>query len=171
MLTLPRGVLLVIGLISMVACQSPTTSTSGDVNLTFSPSPASPHQSSGRTYTIKYTSKPDETYSYAWVAEFAATLTNTSDTGVTITGVSITVQQASGGIAVSSTTGESEHYDYSTAPDSNRVEGNGGTANSAITVWYTLPNGGAESLITVSYSFMDDDDVTFSVSETIRVVP
>jgi hypothetical protein len=168
-----RGLVLVAGLLSFVACESPTSSSSStyDMDLTFTPSPATADASSGKSYTIKNASKPDETYAYSWVTTFTVTLKNSGTTGATISGLTIGVQQASGGIIMTSTTGDSEHYDYSSSPDSNRVEANGGTTNTTLTVWYTLPNGGKEAIITVNCSFKDDDDVTYSASDTVRVTP
>ena len=166
-------VVLAAGALSLAACQSPTTaSSSSSVTMTFSPDPVSASPSSGVSYTIKNANKPDETHEYQYMTTFAATLKNADKTGMTISALSISVQQASGGIVVVSTTGDAEHYTFSSTPDSNKVAANGGTETSQFTVWYSLPSQGHEALITINYSLsMDDDSGSFASSGSVHVAP
>ena len=148
-----------------------TTSDDADIELTASPSPTTATVSSGRTYTITYDTKPNETYEYEFKTSFTVTLKNTTKVGVKISSMSVTVNQASGGIIVTPTSGETAHYDYTTQVSSNRVEGNGGTATVALEVWYTVPSHAREALLTASFSFLNDDDETLSDSITVQVSP
>jgi hypothetical protein len=172
MLRYARGMILILGLLAVVGCQSPTTAdSSGDVTMTFDPSPTTPGGPDGRTFLIRNANKPDQTVPYDHVANFTITLKNSAKKAATIMACTIVVQQATGGIVVTPTTGDSEHYDFTQAPTSNVVAANGGAVTSAFQIWYWLPNGGAEAIVTVNYSFRDEDDITFSKSASVRIVP
>jgi hypothetical protein len=165
--------ILAAGALSLVACQSPTTASStGSVTMTFSPDPVSANPSSGKTFTIKNSNKPDETREYQYVTSFAVKLTNTNKTGATVSAVTIKVQQASGGIVVVPTTGDIEYYTFDSSPDSNKVAANGGSETTQFTVWYSLPSQGREALITINYSLAaDDSSGSFGSTGSVRVVP
>jgi hypothetical protein len=173
MLRYARGMMLILGLAAVAACQSPTTAdnTGSDVTLSFTPDPAAATPSTDKTYVVKNPSKPDEIVPYSWVASFTVNMKNTSKTGATVKAMTANVQQASGGIVQVPTTGDTEHFENTFAADTNTVGANGGTANVAFTVWYRLPNGGKEAIITVSCSFLGDDGVSYSKSASVRVLP
>ena len=100
---------LVAAALSVAACQSPTSASSNStMTMTFSPDPVTATPSSGVSYTIKNANKPDETHDYQYATTFAVTLKNTDTVGVTISSLIIKVQQASGGIVVVQTTGDTE---------------------------------------------------------------
>ena len=165
-------ILVVVGMLSLVACQSPTSTTgSEEIEVTASPNPTTAVQSTGKTYTVTYDTKPNETFEYEWKTSFTVTLKNTSKVGAKISSMSITVNPASGGIIITPTTGEVSHYDYAVSASANRVEGNNGTATIAFDVWYTVAGHGKEALATVGFSFLNDDSVTMSASESVRVSP
>jgi len=164
---------LVAAALSVAACQSPTSASSNStMTMTFSPDPVTATPSSGVSYTIKNANKPDETHDYQYATTFAVTLKNTDTVGVTISSLIIKVQQASGGIVVVPTTGDTEYYTFTSSPNSNRVEANNGTETSQFNVWYSLPNQGQEAIITVSYTVTKDDNSgSFSSQGSLHVVP
>jgi hypothetical protein len=171
MLRLMKAMIVVVGLLSLVACQSPTSTTQTDIEVTASPNPTTAVQSTGKTYTITYDTKPNETFEYEYRTSFTVTLKNSSKVGSKISSINLTVNPASGGIIVTPTTGETAHYDYLTSASANRVEGNNATATIGFDVWYTVPGHGREALVTVGFSFLNDDDVTLSSSVSVRVAP
>ena len=169
-----RSLFLVLAMASALvgaACQNPTSTSSSDtITLTASPEPTNATTSAGKSYTIKYDTKADETYAYEYKATVTITLKNSSKVGAKISSMTLKVDPASNGIVVSSTNGESAHYEYSSTATSNRVEGSGSTTIT-YDVWYTVPTHSREAMITISYSFLNDDDASFTGSVTARVNP
>jgi hypothetical protein len=89
---------------------------------------------------------------------------------VDVTGVNLGVQQASGGIAIAPSGGDTEHYQFNSSAGGNYLAAYG-SVSVGFQVWYDLPNNGREALITVSFSFRDDDGRTFQDSAEVRVAP
>ena len=168
---LRRVPLLLLALTCAAACQSPTEPDDIDVTMTASPDPALASGPTGRTYKVDMgDDEPDEIREYDWRSSFSVTLTNNDDVGMDITAVSVRVQQASGGIVIAPSGSEIEKYEYNSQANGNRLEGKG-SASMSLDVWYDLPNLGKEALITVSFTFMNDDDVSFSDFVQVRVAP
>jgi hypothetical protein len=153
----------------LVGCDDSTEADSTEeATFTVSPSPAVAEQSSGKTYTIVGDdTHADQIINYPWKTRFTVTMEETGGVGRDITSMSIKVQQASAGVVIVPTTG-TEYYDYQSQASSNRLEAKGKTSVT-FDVWYDLPNKGQEALITVSFSFTDDDDLSFSESTTVQV--
>ena len=88
---------------------------------------------------------------------------------MTITSVTARVQQAVGGIVSPSTGGEAEHYEsLLTSATANKWTAVDQTITLTMDVWYSLPSGKKDSLVTVTATLTDDDGMTFS--KTIEVV-
>ena len=169
MTKLPRTALL-LAAVALCACDAPTSSTALEVTLTASPDPAVAVASHGVTYQV---TNPDDTIStleYPWRTSFAVTIQETGGLAVDITSVNLKVQQASGGIVITPSGGDTEYYRFNSSASGNRVAANG-TASVGFEVWYDLPNGGKEALVTVSFGFRDDDGYTYTDSAQVRVAP
>ena len=162
----------------LVRCSSPTdpSATSAAVTLTASPDPTSALPSTGVTYTIVGDANhPDQIKEYPWRTHFSVNMSETNGVGLDITSISVKVQQAAGGIITPPTTGQIEHYQFTSQSSGNRLEGHG-TAVVGFDVWYDLPNLGREAVITVIITFLDKkdvnnltDDVSFTNQVTTKV--
>jgi hypothetical protein len=166
MLRATKGVTVVAAAVLLSACHSPTDEAS-TLDLTGTPNPAPAQPASGVFYTIRGDSThPDQTLQYPWVASFTCIAKQTGGVGMSITGVAVKVQQATGGIVTPPTTGDVEHYQFTSHASGNRLEKNG-TASVDFQVWYDLPNKGREALATVTFSLYDDNN--FSITKTVSV--
>lgn len=170
------------------ACQSAEESTDTlDVNdfcdATTTPNPATAVANpDGNTYrVVRGNNQPDDIFVYAFKVTYGLSVSLNSkaadtdvnlDFPVTLTSTAVQVQPASNGIIVTSTGTETEHYEsrMSGASASKITAVNGGI-NMNFTVWYTLPTGGKEALITTTLNFKDDTGVTFTKTETTNVNP
>lgn len=165
-----RGALVALAAVLIGGCDAPTESTSLEVELTASPDPATAELSSGVTYTVTNSDDTTSTYEYPWKTSFVLTIRETGGLAVAVTAVNLKVQQASGGIVITPSGGEVEHYQFNSSASGNRV-GALGTATIGFEVWYALPNKGREALITVGLSFRDDDSRTYSDTAEVKVAP
>jgi hypothetical protein len=152
---------------SICGCESVSSTTSSDeLVYTVTPNPAIAVPSSGVTYTIPADDyHTDRVIEYPWKTSFTVLMQETEGVGRDINAVSISVQQAQGGIVLSTT--ETIHSQYtSTQSGGNRVEAKG-TNHINFEVWYDLPNKTSSALVTITFSFTDDDD--YSLTETVKV--
>lgn len=136
----------------------------------------------GRTYRIvRGNNQPDEILTFAYKTTFQVQVTinsNATDDDmdlefpVEITSLNAKVEQASGGIVTAPTGGEVEHYDSVVSGTSGKTFSG---PNTSVTfnydVWYTLPSGGKEAMITISVAFKDDDSRTFTKTVKVLVNP
>jgi len=152
----------------LAGCGS-TAATSAAATYTVVPATATAVQSTdGLTYTIVGDSThPDRIITYPWKTSFAVTITETAGVGRNITAVAIKVQQASGGIVITPTGTDTEHYQYTSHASNNRIDAKG-SASVSFDVWYDLPNKGREALVTVAFSFLDDNSASFTETTTVR---
>jgi hypothetical protein len=166
-----RATLLALTASVLGACDAPTEPTKLEVTLSASPSPATATASSGVSYKVEGDdNEPDRLVAYPWKSAFVVTIQETGGLAVDITAVNVKVQQASGGIVITPTSGEVEHYQFNSSASNNHLGANGQTSV-GFEVWYDLPNGGREALVTVGFSFQDDDDNTYSDQIQVRVAP
>lgn len=152
------------------------------VDSSVTPEPATAVVSTdGRTYRVQRNELPDEVLAFSYVTSFSVTLTLNSnatdedvdlDFPVELQSCTSVVEQASGGIVVKPTGGEVEHYDSVLLSSTGSAFSGVNTSQTlGFKVWYTLPSGLKESLVTVTCSFKDSDDVTFSKKVKVRVNP
>jgi hypothetical protein len=177
-----------VSLVATAACQSPTSASDtldvdDFVTSVTTPSRAPAVESTdGKTYrVVRGNNQPDDVLPYKYVTTFAITLTinaNATDDDIdlsfpcTITAASGKVQQASGGIVTPPTGGEVEHYESVILSTSNNTIGAvNGSATLTFRVWYSLPSGQKEALVTESISFKDDDGATFTKNVDVLVEP
>jgi len=155
----------------LCACDDTTTTdpTSDPLTFTVSPNPAVAGQSDGKTYTIVGDSThADKVIPYSYKTRFTVTMEETGGVGRDIKSMDLKVQQASGGIVVIPTGSDIEHYESVPQASGNRIEAKG-RASVSFDVWYDLPNKGREALVTMTFSFLDDNDQSFSEQTTVQV--
>ena len=170
----------------LCACQSPTESSDtmdvdDFVDSSVSPEPAVGTASTdGRTYrVVRGNNQPDDVYPYSFKTTFRVTITLNSnaasddvdlDFPEEITSISAKVEQASGGIVTPPTGGDSEHYD-SVMSQASATKFSGINTSVAFTedVWYSLPSGGKEALITVTVTMKDDGGSAFTKTVKVKV--
>ena len=154
--------LLAAGL-SLSACQetplSPTDTPVEVVVIAEAPDPAYAEPSSGVTFEVN-----GEVREYAFLASFDLILEADPDlaVGIAVTSDSLVVQQQLSVIPDGPGGGvDRERYTYESRSAGDRMEP-GGRTSRAFDVWYTLPLGGREAIISVTLNFEDDLGVAFS---------
>jgi hypothetical protein len=171
MTTMTRAAGAVMAASLLLACDAPTEPTQLEVTLTSNPDPAQPSASTGVSYKIEGDdNEPDRTVQYPWKTSFVVSIAETGGLAVDITAVNLRVQQASGGIVITPTGGAVEHYQFNSSASSNHLNAHGSTSV-GFEVWYDLPNQGREALVTVSLSFQDDDNNSYSDQIQVKVAP
>ena len=151
--------------------KSTSTAAPAPATLTAVPATATAAPSAGTTFTLKGqgSTHPDQTLEYPWKTSFTINIAESMGVGRSITGVSIKVQQTSAGVVVAPTGSESEHYLYTMHASSMRIEPKGSVCVAFDPFWYWLPNGGKEALVTVTFSFLDDNNSPSSEETALRV--
>ena len=112
--------------------------------------------------TVRASTNP----AYAWSASFAATVVNTNATPLTVRSIAADVQQASGGIVIVPTVGTDESFRFDVRAPGNRIDVNGSLAI-PFTFFYTLPNGGREAIITLTFTVTTDAGASGTVTTTV----
>jgi len=174
--------------LSMAACQNPaaadeTINYSEALDITVDPDPiVADTATGGKVYrVVRGNNQPDELLPYDWHSIFSSTLVlnqNATDEDldldfpVRVTGATLTVKQATGGIITPPSGTEKEQFEYvPLSATSNQF----GAINSPITLsvelWYDLPSLKKECVVTLSYSFVDNDGTSFSRSVDFKVAP
>jgi hypothetical protein len=138
------------------------------VTISSAPDPARAVPSTGVTYLLN-----DEVREYAFLASFDLIVRAHPDNavGISVESDSIALQELTsapvdgpgGGV-------DRERYEFESRADVNRLEP-GGQTSREFDVWYALPNGGREVLISVTLNFIDDNGVTFHEIHTLTVEP
>jgi hypothetical protein len=173
-LTLRNFTLLLFTAAVSAACQSPSAPNSVDdidIVLTANPAVAAATPSTGVTYVKEKGTdgKADVIDEYDWTSSFTINAVNDERTGAVITQVNVAPHQASGGILIPPSGGEVEYSKFAVRASGNRLEASGGSVSVGIDVWYDFPIRSKEALVTVSISFKDDDDLTFTKSIDVRI--
>lgn len=178
-----KATLLIVAasLICASACQEPTDSSDLDYIDIDAPTSVSATGPTGRTYTIAATdNEPKQVIEYPYVTRFTVSLRMTSDATnedgeldfpVDVTGSTATVSPASGGIVVPPPTGTQVYSEVVPFATGNRFNAVGDTVSITFDVYYHLPAGGKEALITMSFTLVDDDDNSFGETVQVRVNP
>jgi len=128
------------------------------------------------TATMTMTLTPDpaaavasENGDFVWQGAFTVTFVESGGVGVTINSLSVTVQQSSGGIVLPVSDPDNPvKFEYEADNETNYIAANG-TFTMGIKVFYTLPNGKKEALVTVQTSLQDDNAHTGSLGDQATV--
>ncbi len=150
----------------MVGCGNPTPTSATD-GATTTPTPASATVTvTASPDTVTAAASPDR--AYVWSGAFVATISNTNPSPITIRSITSDLQQSSGGIVVTPITGTDESFRFDVRAPGNRVDAN---SNMAIpfTFYYTLPNGGREALVSLSFSVTTDAGASGSVTASVTL--
>jgi hypothetical protein len=163
--------LLIVAAALLSACDAPTSSSPTlEVTITSNPDPATATGPTGVQYKV---TNPDDSvsyYEYDYRASFTVTVQETGGMALDVTALNLTVQQATGGIVITPSGGDQVYFKFNSSAPTNHINANG-AASVGFDVWYDLPNGGREALITVGFSFQDDDDNTYSDTAQVKVAP
>ena len=82
------------------------------------------------------------------------------------------MKQASGGIVTVPTGGETEKYEFViSASSGNAIAAVNTPVSTTFEIWYDLPSLRREAVVTVQFSFLDNDSVPFTKSLDFTVAP
>jgi len=165
------AVLLLAAAASLPACNAPTSSSPTlEVTITSNPDPATASGPTGLQYKVTNADDSLSYYEYDYRTSFTLTVQETGGMALDVTALNLTVQQATGGIVITPSGGDQVYFKFNSAAPTNHINANG-SASVGFDVWYDLPSGGREALITVGFSFQDDDDNTYSATAQVKVAP
>jgi hypothetical protein len=169
-----RAVLTLLPLLAVAglgACSSPTSSTPTlSVTLTNTPNPASASGPTGVQYKVTNADSTVSYYEYDWRTIFSVTIQETGGKALDITALDLKVEQATGGIVISPSGGDQVYYKFNSSAVTNHINAKG-SAEVGFDVWYDLPSGGREALVTVGFTFQDSDKNTYSDTLQVKVAP
>jgi hypothetical protein len=181
------GVLVLSAAAMTAACQNPTdpdnvTKFDDALDVTASPNPiVADAATGGRTYrVVRGNNQPDEILAYDWHAIFNTTLTfNSKATSddvdvafpIKITSTTVAVKQASGGIVTTPTGGDTEKYDFVINASGNAFAAVGTPVSTGFEIWYDLPSLLKEAVVTLTFTFVDDDGATYQKAVDFNVAP
>jgi hypothetical protein len=133
-----------------------TTDTEGNATVTIaiSPSPVTATASTDRDFT--------------WSGSFVATVSNANTTPITINSITADLQQSSGGIVVTPIPDTDESFRFEVRAPFNRIDLNA-TMDIPFDFYYTLPNKGRESIVSLSLSVTTDEGVTGAVTASVKI--
>jgi len=165
------AVLLLAAAALVPACSAPTSSSPTlEVTITSNPDPATASGPTGLQYKVTNADDSLSYYEYDYRTSFTLTVQETGGMALDVTALNLTVQQATGGIVITPSGGDQVYFKFNSAAPTNHINANG-SASVGFDVWYDLPSGGREALITVGFSFQDDDDNTYSATAQVKVAP
>jgi hypothetical protein len=177
-----------IAALSAGGCQSPTdpddvTNYSEIVDVSSAPDPiVADSLTGGRTYrVVRGNNQPDEILPYDWHAVFSTTLAFNADANdndvdvdfpVKISATSVVVKQASGGIVTPPSGSDTEKSEYVIqSVSTNLISAINAPVTTTFEIWYDLPSLRKEAVVTVAFTFVDDDNTTFQKTVDLRVAP
>jgi hypothetical protein len=166
-----RAVLPLVAAAVLTACSSPTGSqVEFDITVTATPDPATAGRSSGVQYKVTNSDDSVSYYDYDYRTSFTVTIRDNAGMALRITSINLTVQQATGGIVITPSGGDQVYFKFNSSAVNNSINARG-SADVGFDVWYDLPNGGKEALVTVSFNFEHDDeeDNTYTYAKTFQV--
>jgi hypothetical protein len=174
--------------VASASCQNPSSASSvadysTALDLSVSPDPIiADTETKGKTYrVVRGNNQPDDIVRYEWHAMFSTTLTANNNTTkeelnldypIRITAATVEVKQATGGIITPPSGSDKETYEYvPLAASGNQFGAVGSSVNMDFEVWYHLPSLRKESVMTLSFGFVDNDGTTFQRSLDFKVAP
>ena len=115
------------------------------------------------------TAVPSPDAAYQWSATFTVTLTETAGVATTVRSLAATLQQAAGGIIITPPSGLAESYRYNVRAGTNQLGANG-TLPLDFDFFYTLPNGGRQALVTITFTLVNANGAQSQLVATVNVV-
>ena len=170
------------------ACQNPNDPTdtvdySEALDITVNPDPiVADTATDGKLYrVVRGNNQPDEMLPYDWHSVFSSTLelnanANSEDLDldfpVRITGATLAVKQATGGIITPPSGTETEKFEYvPLSASGNQFSGITSPITLSFEVWYDLPSLRRECVVTLTFAFVDNDGTSFQRVVDFRVAP
>jgi hypothetical protein len=170
------------------SCQNPndpsdTVDYSEALDITVNPDPiVADTATGGKVYrVVRGNNQPDELLPYDWHAVFTSTLVlnanaNSEDLDldfpIRVTGATLTVKQATGGIITPPSGSDTEKFEYvPLSASSNQFPGITSPITLSFEMWYDLPSLRKESVVTLTYSFVDNDGTSFQRAVDFNVAP
>lgn len=136
------------------------------VDVTAEPDPTIATSAAGETFMVG-----DEIVEFDWKTSFRLVSTIDEDqVQTTITSLGLLVQQATGGIIIIPPPGQVESFRFDTRTNGNIIAP-GSSKVSEFDLWYSLPNGGREAVLTVSVTYINDSGLTRAETAQLRVAP
>jgi hypothetical protein len=179
-----------VGLAAFAAasCQNPnepsdTVDYSEAIEITVTPDPiVADGATGGKLYrVVRGNNQPDEMLAYDWHAVFTSTLVlnanaNSEDLDldfpVRITGATLTVKQATAGIITPPSGTDTEKFEYvPLSASSNQFPGIASPITLSFEFWYDLPSLRKESVVTLTYAFVDAVGTSFQRIVVFNVAP
>lgn len=174
--------------LSAAACQNPndpgtTVNYSEALDITVDPDPiVADGATGGKLYrVVRGNNQPDEMLPYDWHAAFSSTLVLNDkatdedldlDFPVRITGATLAVKQATGGIITPPSGSETEKFEYvPLTASSNQFAAIQSPITLTFEVWYDLPSLRKECVVTLTYAFVDNDGTSFQRIVDFKVAP
>jgi hypothetical protein len=178
----------VLTAVSMAGCQNPADPTdtvdySEAIEISVSPDPiVADTGTGGKTYrVVRGNNQPDELLPYDWHAVFSSTLLLNEnathedldlDFPVRITGATLTVKQATGGIITPPSGTDKEAFEYvPLSASGNQFAAVRSPITMTFEIWYDLPSLRKDSVVTLTFSFVDTDGSGFQRSVDFTVAP
>ncbi len=134
-----------------------------------------------RIASYRGNNQPDELLAYDWHAVFTSSLVLTQtatdeklnlDFPVRVTGATLAIKQATGGIITPPTGTDTEKYEYvPLSATGNQFTAVGSPLSLTVEMWYDLPSLRKECVVTLTYAFVDTDGTSFSRSVDFNVAP
>jgi hypothetical protein len=150
-------------------CSKGSTSPTTTASPSPSPSPVTVTVSGVTASGDTATATPSPDSNYTWSATFTVTLKETAGVAATVRSLAANLQQAAGGIVITPPTGQSEKFRFNVNAGSNALP-----ASSELPIdfqfFYTLPNGGRQALVTVTFNLVDTNGAQIQVTATVKVV-
>lgn len=174
--------------LALPGCQNPndpsdTVDYSEALEITVTPNPIEADTSTGgKTYrVVRGNNQPDELLPYDWHAVFTSTLVLNAnannedldlDFPIRVSGATLAVKQATGGIITPPSGSDTEKFEYVPLnASSNQFPGVGSPITLSFEVWYDLPSLRKECVVTLTYSLVDNDGTSFQRSVDFTVAP
>lgn len=174
--------------LSVAGCQNPadpgtTVNYSEALDITVDPDPiVADGATGGKLYrVVRGNNQPDEMLAYDWHAAFSSKLSLNDkatdedldlDFPVRITGATLTVKQATGGIITPPSGSDTEKFEYvPLTASSNQFAAINSPITLTFEVWYDLPSLRKESVVTLTYAFVDNDGTSFQRIVDFKVAP
>ena len=175
--------------LSIAACQNPNDPSDPTVNysealdITVDPDPiVADTATGGKLYrVVRGNNQPDELLPYDWHAVFSSSLVLNDkatdddldlDFPIRITGATLAVKQATGGIITPPSGADKEAFEYVPLNASgNQFSAVGNPISLTFEIWYDLPSLRKESVVTLTFAFVDNDGTSFQRIVDFKVAP
>lgn len=150
-------------------CGGKDTPTSSTATPSPTPSPVTATVTGVTAEGSNATAVPSSDRAYQWSTTFTVTLTQTTGVAATVRSLAANLQQSAGGIVITPPAGLAESYRFNVRAGTNQLAASG-TLPIEFDFFYTLPNGGRQALITLTFNLVDANGSQVQVTAQVNVV-